>query len=185
LSCNGAIIGGIGDGVVDRGQQVAGLQCGQGRGITRMMIIPVTTKRIAARDTISLRLAVLRPGRPRETAVFEGDLDPETVHFGALTTSGDLVGVASVYHRARPSDAPSGVWQVRGMAVDAALQGRGIGAALLDACLGHARETGGALVWCNARIGAVGFYERHGFTVASGEFEIADVGRHVVMVRWL
>jgi hypothetical protein len=38
-------------------------------------------------------------------------------------------------------------------------------------------------VWCNARTPAVGLYERAGFAIESGEFEIEGIGPHFVMAR--
>ena len=36
-------------------------------------------------------------------------------------------------------------------------------------------------MWCNARKGAVWFYQRLGFVTVSEEFEIAPIGPHYVM----
>jgi predicted GNAT family N-acyltransferase len=36
-------------------------------------------------------------------------------------------------------------------------------------------------VWCNARTPARSLYERAGFTVASDEFELPEIGPHLVM----
>ena len=37
--------------------------------------------------------------------------------------------------------------------------------------------------WCNARTSAAGYYEKIGFVIASDEFELPDIGPHVLMVR--
>jgi predicted GNAT family N-acyltransferase len=60
-------------------------------------------------------------------------------------------------------------------------RGRGLGAELLASCLTHAREHGGRRVWCNARTPVLGFYERFGFAADGEEFDIPDLGPHVVM----
>jgi hypothetical protein len=36
-------------------------------------------------------------------------------------------------------------------------------------------------VWCNARTPARGFYERAGFAVEGEEFELPEIGPHVLM----
>ena len=36
-------------------------------------------------------------------------------------------------------------------------------------------------MWCNARTPAVGFYQRHGWVVASEEFEVKTAGPHFKM----
>jgi predicted GNAT family N-acyltransferase len=37
-------------------------------------------------------------------------------------------------------------------------------------------------IWCNARVSAMGFYRKAGWTVESEEFEIEGVGPHVRML---
>jgi predicted GNAT family N-acyltransferase len=61
-------------------------------------------------------------------------------------------------------------------------RGRGAGALLLRACLDHALTTGATRIWCNARSPVRGFYEREGFTVDGTEFELPEIGPHVLMV---
>jgi predicted GNAT family N-acyltransferase len=49
----------------------------------------------------------------------------------------------------------------------------------------HAYERAGHMIWCNARLSAVRFYEKLGFETRGDEFDIPDVGPHVVMWRTL
>ncbi|MGI8983191.1 MAG: GNAT family N-acetyltransferase, partial [Acidimicrobiales bacterium] len=53
--------------------------------------------------------------------------------------------------------------------------------ALVRACADEVAGAGGAELWCNARMSAVGFYLRAGFEVVSDEFDVAGIGAHVVM----
>lgn len=140
---------------------------------------------IPAAATRPLRQTLLRPGAPAEQSVYPGDDDAPTVHFGAHVTGGGLVGVASLYREARPgADHPEApAWRLRGMAVASERQRAGVGAALLAACVAHVEGAGGTELWCNARVPAVGFYERAGFETVSPVFDIAGVGPHVVMRR--
>ncbi len=69
------------------------------------------------------------------------------------------------------------------MATEPDVRGAGFGAALVAACIEHVATSGGGELWCNARVGAVGFYRRVGFEVVSGEFDIPGIGAHVVMAR--
>jgi predicted GNAT family N-acyltransferase len=71
------------------------------------------------------------------------------------------------------------------MATDDDVRGAGHGAALLAACIEHVTASGGAELWCNARMPAVGFYRRAGLDVVSKEFDVSGIGPHVVMVRAL
>ncbi len=127
-----------------------------------------------------LRQAVLRPHQGVEELVYEGDADPATLHAGCLV-DGQVVGVATVAPQPHPTDPRPGDWRLRGMATLPSQRGRGLGAQLLASCLTHAREHGGRRVWCNARTPVLGFYERFGFAADGEEFDIPDLGPHVVM----
>lgn len=138
-------------------------------------------RRITAEETLALRLPILRAGLPRETAVFPGDENPTTCHFGAFVV-GRLAGVASIYE-ARFAERPeiTKAWQLRGMATLPEVRGRGSGRALLATCVEEARAHEGELLWCNARTPAVAFYARHGWRVIGAEFEIPTAGPHFRM----
>ena len=124
---------------------------------------------------------MLRPGFPRETAVFAGDELAETKHFGAFDGA-RLVGVASIYFASFPAQPDvSPAWHLRGMATLPEVRGAGFGRALLDACVAAAREKGAALIWCNARTSAAKFYTKNGWQIIGAEFDIPTVGPHFRM----
>jgi len=136
---------------------------------------------ISAAETIEIRWAVLRPGFPRESAVFAGDELATTRHFGAFD-GGRLVGVASIYAAPMPERAAAAAArQLRGMATLPEVRGAGFGRALLDACIADAAENGAALLWCNARTSAVALYRKHGWATLGDEFDIPTVGPHFRM----
>ena len=145
---------------------------------------------ISAAETIAVRWPVLRPEFPRETAVFDGDDAPGTLHFGAFDGE-TLVGVASIYLAPFPAQpAPAKregmpAFQLRGMATLPEVRGAGFGAALLDACVAAAREKDAVLIWCNARTSAAKFYAQRGWEIVGGEFDIPTVGPHFRMWRAL
>lgn len=132
---------------------------------------------------IDLRHRVLRQGMPRDAAIFEGDTEVGTVHLAAFDDWDVVIGCVTILHRPWQSQI---AWQLRGMAVDPQWQGRGVGRLLLVEverlvlCDSHS-----TLLWCNARKPAVGFYERHGWRLASPEFEIPTAGPHHRMTRHL
>jgi GNAT superfamily N-acetyltransferase len=68
------------------------------------------------------------------------------------------------------------------MATDPAVQGRGVGRVLVAAGVARVAARGGDLIWCNARAAAAGFYERMGFAVVTGSFDVPPIGAHVGMV---
>ena len=138
---------------------------------------PVTAAAVRA-----LRSAVLRPAQPAEAAVFAGDDEPDTLHL-AVFDGADIVAVASVLREAPPQRPSADSWRIRGMASTPTLRGQGIGTAMLARCERHAREHGGTLLWCNARVRARSLYERAGMTVVGEPFEIPPIGEHVLMCK--
>jgi GNAT superfamily N-acetyltransferase len=131
-------------------------------------------------EIFALRHAVLRPGRPLDTACFEGDDDVTTIHVGAFAGA-HLVGCATVMRR--PVDGEDAL-QLRGMATAPDRMRRGIGTAVLRFVEEDlARSLSVRLLWCNARTSASGFYAGAGWKLASAAFEVPDVGPHVRMIR--
>ncbi len=130
-------------------------------------------RRCSVDAILDLRHAVLRAGRPRATAHFDGDDLPTTWHVGAFR--GDrAVGCMSLFQCGH--DALDGTaWQLRGMAVADDARREGIASAVLA----HGLQGQDASTWwCNARVSAVPFYATHGWTLASDRFDIPGVGPH-------
>ncbi len=142
----------------------------------------IDVRAINAEETRPLRHSVLRPGQSFEQTVYSRDDHPETLHLGAF--DGDrLVAIASLYREARPNRPTRSAWRLRGMATLPGVRGRGFATAVLDASVGHVAGEGGGELWCNARVPALGFYQRCGFAVEGDEFEIDGIGPHVVVTR--
>jgi predicted GNAT family N-acyltransferase len=141
-------------------------------------------ERLAARDTWPLRKRVLRPHQEGDAVVLPGDDDPRAAHVGARDEDGSIVGVATVIPEPCPwAPDREDAWRLRGMATAEGLRGAGIGGAVLRGAIDHVLAQGGALVWCNARIGALAFYERAGFVVAGERYVDPELGPHVPMQR--
>lgn len=143
-----------------------------------------TLRRASLDEILALRHAVLRPGLPLGAARFDGDDEPATRHFGAFCAApAGAVACVSCMQRPRRGAA---AWQVRGMATRSDSRGRGIGAALLAFALEALRaEAGPQRAWCNARVTALGFWERAGWVVASDVFDLPGIGPHRVLERTL
>lgn len=142
-------------------------------------------KPVAVDDVIPLRMALLRQGMPRDASVFEGDDEPTTVHFGAFVRHDSApVGIVTLVRRPFVDAPERPALQLRGMAVLETLQMSGCGRALVEQCIAYAGERRFALIWCNARTPAEGFYKKFGFRTVSDVFEIPTAGPHVRMVRW-
>ena len=145
---------------------------------------PLTIAKVNVERILNLRHRILRAGLPFESARFPEDLAPTTSHFAAFTAlEKDLEPVACASFMLNSwSGQPA--WQLRGMAIVAEQQRKGIGRMLLA----HAERelvTGSKtrLFWCNARVLAIGFYLKQGWTVQSEIFEIPTAGPHCRMTK--
>ncbi len=121
---------------------------------------------IAAEETHPLRLSVLRFDTPTKEVEFPEDTWPGALHL-ALRVDGELAAVSSWVPR--PHEGLAAV-QLRGMATSRTLQGHGLGGMLLEEGCARMAARGEALVWANARDGALAFYLRHGFGVVGDGF---------------
>lgn len=113
---------------------------------------------------------------------------------GSMFLVQDSLGVplAYAYLRATP-EPPAGVdgrnpFEIVRFYVDAVCHGRGVGAALMEACLRDATERGADVIWLQVwkeAPWAVGFYHRMGFSVVgSAPFYFGDrVGDDHIMSR--
>jgi GNAT superfamily N-acetyltransferase len=139
--------------------------------------VTVVVRRAAVAETIPLRHAVLRPGRPASASAYPED--DAAVHLGAWDAA-VLVGCATVFPDPWPGSDLVGpepaAWRLRGMAVDPTRQRRGVGREVLAAAVAAARDAGAPLLWANARTTALGFYEKQGWRVAGAEYVTEDTG---------
>ena len=142
-----------------------------------ILVQPVT-----ADEALPIRAAVLRPGLALSAAAYAGDAHPEAYHAGAFVC-GNLIGVATVFPDILPESENPLAWRLRGMAVQDAFHGLGVGRTLLGHCIDHVAEMGGNLLWCYARTVVLGFYRVMGFQPLGNEFVIPVSGLHYFMAR--
>ncbi|MGC4030626.1 MAG: GNAT family N-acetyltransferase [Tepidisphaeraceae bacterium] len=140
----------------------------------------VETRSCDVETIFPLRHAVLRAGLPPESAMYEHDRADHVAHFGAFDGE-TLVGCVTVH--LDPLDGEP-AWRLRGMAVADGVRTGGVGRKLLEAVDQHVATTPGPVtLWCNARLPAVGFYERCGWDAVTDVYDIPGVGPHRKMVR--
>jgi GNAT superfamily N-acetyltransferase len=141
----------------------------------------IQIQKISALDTFEVRHPVLRPGKPIETCRFQGDELATTTHYG-LFFEEKLCAVASVFEAKSALVLQPNQFQLRGMAVLDAYQGKGFGADLLQLIFKKYIVSEQTALWFNARIIAVPFYEKQGCKIISEAFEIDGIGTHFVML---
>jgi GNAT superfamily N-acetyltransferase len=149
----------------------------------------IEVRPVGVERTLDLRLRILRAGLPPESARFDGDEAATTLHWAAFEHDADsqsgerVVGCLSLMLNVWEGES---AWQLRGMAVDESWQGRGLGRELLTKAEEAAASKGiAAWLWCNARVPAAGFYQKHGWNRVSAVFEIPTAGPHVKMCKRL
>ncbi len=149
----------------------------------------VIVSRVDAAVVEALRARVLRAGSGLDALRYEQDDDPRTATFAARPVAGpdsDPLGTATVFPAPCPwAPRRTETWRLRAMATADGLRGQGVGAAVLRAAVDHVAGEGGRLVWCDARVAARSFYERHGFAVEGEGYEIEGIGPHWPMARHL
>jgi GNAT superfamily N-acetyltransferase len=149
-----------------------------------MSVGEIIIRRAALAEIVDLRHVILRHGLPREEAIFGGDAAATSRHFAAVAKVGGAVVACATVHLNAWDGTPA--WQLRGMATDPCVRKTGVGRRLLEFLerdLADASDV--RQLWCNARVPAVGFYERMGWGVVSDVFEIPTAGPHVRMTKRL
>ncbi|MDX9721947.1 MAG: GNAT family N-acetyltransferase [Myxococcota bacterium] len=168
--------------------------------------------RISAQATRPLRQRILRPNQALEELVYDGDDAMLSAHFGVYSSARadespllvdwavglfpQVLGIASVYNASPFQRFPwlredaaraneESYWRLRAMAVLPELRGQGLGSMLLRAAEAHAREHGGTMLWFDARLAALPFYQRHGYQALGARYDIAHAGAHHYMQRSL
>jgi GNAT superfamily N-acetyltransferase len=150
----------------------------------------ITVEKVPAWTTWPLRQEVLRPGRAVRDCIYPGEDDSRTAHAAALLRPGppaaDFTVLAVGVVMAEPPQWDPGIddgWRLRGMATHPDHRGQGLGGWVLDFLMGHVSGQGGGLLWCNARVPALGLYRRADFASRGPVFELPEIGPHQVMWR--
>ncbi len=141
-------------------------------------------RRITLEEATPVRLDVLRRGTPSRDATYDGDNEPSALHIGA-EMSGAVIATSTWLMRPWQNDTEALAVQLRGMAVLDSAQNTGVGKALIDAGIAHARSIGARYVWAKARDSALYFYERCGFSVEGEQFiePASGVPHHLVVLN--
>jgi GNAT superfamily N-acetyltransferase len=121
-----------------------------------------------------LRRRILRGNDPEVSVAFELDAEPTARHYAGLLDERVVVS-ASFFPALAPIRPELVSYQLRFMAVDAEVQGRGYGATVLEVAEGDLRELGAEQLWANARDSALGFYVAVGFSPIEGTENVSPL----------
>ncbi len=122
-------------------------------------------RELDAEETHALRRAVSADGRT-DLPSMHHELDDAagSWHLGAVDATDRVVAISSFYlvsYPLRPEAQPA--IELAFMAVDPAVQGTGIGTAVMTEAIRRLKATGPILLWANARDTALPFYQSFGF----------------------
>jgi ribosomal protein S18 acetylase RimI-like enzyme len=149
----------------------------------------VRIEAVEAPATFALRQSVLRPHQSVAEIALADDDAPETLTLAGLDAASEVVATGRVALAPLPDvlgdvAVPVGrIWQLRAMATRPDRQREGIGSAVLTRVFDHIASSGGGLLWCNARVAAVGLYRRAGLVEVGEVFSEPHIGPHIVMWR--
>lgn len=140
----------------------------------------VNCRRIEVKDTLSLRHSVLWP--TKDVSHVQLPEDDKGVHLGAFLVNAERkepVAVISLFIEDIPQFPELLPHLVHGtctirfrkFACHIAYQGKGVGSHLLEYAVSFARsQMNGALLWCDARLTALGWYQKRGLEQFEGTF---------------
>ena len=148
--------------------------------------MPLSIDQVTADDDfIIFRHKCLRQGKPIHKAIFTEDGFITSYHFSAKK-NGNIVGVVSYFDKQHQHFSEvTKSYQLRGMAVDINFRNQGIGRSILSTSIDQLKHDGVELIWCNARQESMKFYEKNGFVAIGDYFTIADIGKHILMYKYL
>lgn len=129
-------------------------------------------------DYYDLRYRILRQPLGKERGSERNEGDAEGIHF-ALFENGKIEAIA------RLDSVNSTTCQVRFVAVEQQLQGKGYGKRIMQAVEEHGRQEGFELLILHARDYALPFYKKLGYILIGPSYKLFDILQHFRMEKRL
>jgi GNAT superfamily N-acetyltransferase len=141
----------------------------------------IEVRQISPEETRELRHQVLWPHINRmEDCVIEIDHREDAFHLGAYI-GGDLAAIGSFFQMETTKLALHPQYRLRAMASHTNYRGSGAGKQLVMHGLDILRQRGIAVLWCDARLKATGFYASLGFQWMEEIYDVPSIGPHQFM----
>lgn len=125
-----------------------------------------------------LRYRILREPLGKERGSERNDGDEAGIHFAVF----DGESILAIARLDRVDDT---VCQVRFVAVETTIQGKGLGKKIMDAVEKRGTEKGYSKLILHARDYALPFYEKLGYTLLGPSYKLFDVLQHFEMEKQL
>ena len=138
-------------------------------------------KIISPQETYPLRLAVLWPHFDRlGQCGIDVDEQEGTFHVGALK-DGEVVSIGTFLIQKNEKFKQEKQYRLRAMATSPNVRGQKFGKKVIDFALKELKNRNIEVLWCDARKVALGFYEKMGFTIIGGYYDVPKIGPHKLM----
>lgn len=141
-------------------------------------------KKVESTDLYPLRNKVLRNNKGFKFCKFDGDDSVDTIHFAVIKNESIIGGVSLIKNNTNDIKSLKNI-QLRGMAVYKNYQKNKIGSLLLKKVDSHCIKNNIDCIWMNARLEALGFYLKNGFTKTKKSFNIEGIGKHYFLYKKL
>jgi len=141
---------------------------------------------VAASALYELRRRILRNNDPSANVADPRDDEETALHLGGYVDE-SLVVSASFYPTTAPVHEELVSYQLRFMATDVDVQGRGYGAIVVESACDALRARGAAQVWAYARDSALDFYVKTGWSIVEGSEHLSKETNlpHTTIVKLL
>ncbi len=136
---------------------------------------------ITPEQTRPLRHLVLWPHiEKEEDCNIDIDHRDDAFHLGVFV-DGELRCVGSFFETQSPKISFEKQYRLRTMATHPEFHGKGLARQLILHSIEILKEKEQDVLWCDARLNAVGFYERLGFTKLDEVYDVPKIGPHKFM----
>ena len=144
--------------------------------------LKIEIKKIDAEEIRSLRHSELRKGQDFIETSYLKDHDRSTFHMACIIDN-RAVSCATFYPETSIKTQSRNAYRLRGMATDINFQRKGYASELIVESFKELEKRDCDMVWCNARLAALGFYKSVGFKIKGDLFDIDLIGPHYYMYK--
>ena len=138
---------------------------------------------IDASLTRPLRHLVLWPHiAKQEDCIIDIDQREDAIHLATYDAQ-NIVSIGSLFAMTSPKISFEKQYRLRAMATHPDYRGMNCGKLLVEKAIQILKEKQMEVLWCDARIGAVGFYQSLGFSMLDEVYDVPKIGPHKFM--WL
>ena len=144
--------------------------------------LKVNIRKVDAKKVRSLRHSELRKDQDFSTTSYLKDYEKSTFHMACIVDD-KTVTCATFYPEKSTKIKSENAYRLRGMATDSQFKRKGYASNLMAESFKELKKIDCDMVWCNARLVAVDFYQSVGFKITGDLFDIAEIGPHYYMYK--